>query len=161
MAADTVNFRDFSQPRKRIIFKIDPDEFEAFPAVPVDAMQELAALGSKFSGIDETDPEKVTGALAAIKEAVDTMLLPESAELFKKRMAKYAHNPIDIGQFMQVFQWLSEVYANRPPASPATSSPSSKRGRSGTGSTATTKPAASKRSTSLSRTSSTSSTTGS
>lgn len=161
MAADNIAFKDFSKARRRIIFKIDPDEFEAFPAIPVDAMQELSALGGKFRGIDESDPEKIGEALAAIKEAVDTMLLPDSAEKFKKRMSKYADNPIDVGQFMQVFQWLSEVYANRPPASPDTSSTSSRKEKSGTGSTATTKRAASKRSSSLSRTSSTSSTTGS
>lgn len=153
--AENVQFRDFSEARTRVQFRIDGDTFEAFPSVPVDAMQDLTTLGGRFSGIDPTDPAAVTEALTAIKEAVDILLLPDSAEVFKKRMSKGAPEPITLPQFMQVFQWLSEVYAGRPTQSSGTSSSSSRRGKSGTGSTATTKRAASTRAGSRSKTSAT------
>jgi len=151
--ADSVAFKDFSKTRKRVYFTIAPDDFDAYETVPVEVMQELVTLGGKFSGIDQNDPAQVAGAIDAIKAAVDGLLLPESAATFKARMSKGSANPIDLGQFMQVFHWLSEVHSGRPLESPATSSNSSPAATSGTGSTAKPKRRASTRSTSLSKTS--------
>lgn len=159
--ADNIQFKDFSEKRTRVLFRIDDDEFEAFPAIPIEGMQELMALGSRFSGLDKGDANGINEALTAVRNSLDIMLLPDSAELFKKRMAVGAAQPISLAQFMAAYTWLSEVYAARPTQSPDTSSTSSRRGKSGTASTATTKRAASTPATSRSKTSSTSSTTGS
>ncbi len=127
--------KDFSRKRKRLVFTIDDDTFEAASTLPGDIYAEMVV---KYDGIDNVDAYQ--GQHDLIKDALQLALLPESFERFSARMKDRA-NPIDDGQMADVVMWLLEEYGLRPtqPSQPSSDGPASP--ESGTSSTESTPPA--------------------
>ncbi len=125
---DTTPIRDFSRKRKRLIFRIDDDLFEAATALPG---KTLGAFAARFADIDKTPVDRQLDAFA---EALGMVLLPESNARFQKRLDDLEH-PIELEQASDVIAWLMEEYGHRPtqPSSPSPSGPPSP--ASGTSST--------------------------
>ena len=123
-----VPIRDFTRKRKRLIFRIDGDLFEAAPALPG---KTLAAFASRFADVDKAPVDKQLDVFA---EALGLVLLPESNARFQKRLDDL-EQPIELEQASDVITWLMESYGHRPtdPSSESSSGPSSP--ASGTSST--------------------------
>jgi hypothetical protein len=123
-----VPIQDFTRKRKRLLFRIDDDIFEAAPALPGKA---LAAFASRFSDIENTP---VTQQLDVFADALGLVLLPESNARFQKRLEDLEH-PIELEQASDVVTWLMGEYGHRPtqPSSPSsTGQPSPESGTSST-----------------------------
>jgi hypothetical protein len=124
--------RDFTRKRKRLIFRIDDDVFEAAPVLPGDAYAELVDL---YNGT--ADVETYQQQYGMLKSALELALLPESYERFAARLGNKS-NPIDGDQMADVVLWVLEAYGLRPtgPSQPSSDGPASP--ASGTSSTAST-----------------------
>lgn len=118
--AEAVPVRDFSRKRKRLVFRIDDDIFEAAPALPG---KTLARFAGRFTDIEKASPEK---QLDAICDALGLVLLPESNARFQKRLDDL-ERPIEMEQGSEVIEWLLEEYGQRPtePSWPSATGPSS------------------------------------
>lgn len=134
----TDGLRDFSRSRQRNLFQIDDDVFEAAPALPAQALVDIAARFEDFHADAATVPDKVR----AIQDLLGLMLLPEAMALFTKRMAS-PDAPIELDQAAEVAVWLLEVYGLRPTMPSSSSATGSPSPDTGTRSTETTSPAAS------------------
>jgi hypothetical protein len=106
--------KDFTDPesKKRLTFRIDDDVFEAVAELPAGAEIELTRM---IRVKDEYEQAKMVAQL------LDMLLIPESAEVFAKRMSNPA-NPITSRVLVKVFQWLMETYSGRPTEPPPDSS---------------------------------------
>jgi hypothetical protein len=106
--------KDFTRKRKRLIFRIDDDTFEAATAIPGDMLTEFA---TRYADIGSAPIEQ---QLTVMKDALSLVLLPESHARFTKRLSDL-ENPIELEQTIEVVQWLMEVYGHRPtqPSSPS------------------------------------------
>lgn len=123
--------KDFSIERKPDLeFRIGADVFYAVGDTPGGVILDLAEIGNSAEGVNKT---------SAISEFLDSVLLPDSAELFAQRM-RDSENPITFEQLISVFEWLLEEYTGgeetaRPTQAAASSSSGSRRtGRSSTAS---------------------------
>lgn len=116
--AEATPVKDFSRPRKRLVFRIDGDLFEAAQALPG---QTLAQFAVRFDGVENTTVDKQLDAFA---EALSMVLLPDSNALFQKRL-KDLENPIELDQASDVITWLMEEYGMRPtqPSSDSSTGP--------------------------------------
>jgi hypothetical protein len=126
--ADAVPVKDFTRTRKRLVFRIDDDLFEAATALPG---MTLARFAARFADIKDTTVDK---QLDVFTDALGMVLLPDSNARFQKRLEDLA-NPIELEQASQVIQWLLEEYGLRPtqPSSPSsTGLPSPASGTSST-----------------------------
>lgn len=125
--------KDFSKKRKQLQFRIDDDVFEAAPAVPADILIDYT---QEFAGLD---PEKipVDQQLKVFRSVLELTLLPESLEVFTRRMRDRT-NPIEIDQISDVITWLFEEYGLRPTELPSDSSDGQSSPESGTALTANT-----------------------
>lgn len=119
--------KDFSIDRKPDLeFKIGKDMFYAVGDTPGGVILDLAEIGNTAEGASRT---------SAISEFLDNVLLPDSAELFARRL-RDPQNPITFEQILAVFEWLLEEYVGgdesaRPTQAPASSSSGSRQtGRS-------------------------------
>jgi hypothetical protein len=113
--------RDFTRARKRLLFRIDEDVFEAAPALPGAV---LAQFATRFSGIDEkTTAEQ---QLSIFTDALSLVLLPDSYARFQKRFEDL-EQPIELDQASDVVTWLMEEYGERPTqlSSPSSDGPPS------------------------------------
>lgn len=101
--------KDFTKIRKPIQFQIDDDVFDAAPTVPAEVMIQFA------EGFTTLDPSAMNPAelVGALRRVVEFVLLPQSLERFKERMASQAE-PIDMEQLDEIVQWLFEEYGLRP-----------------------------------------------
>jgi hypothetical protein len=103
----TEEIRDFSRPKdaaeKPLRFRVDDDVFECTAEMNAGAQFILAQMSSG----DEMEQMQRLG------ELLDSVLLPESAERFLRRMRDTV-NPITTEQFVDIFAWLMEVYTRRP-----------------------------------------------
>lgn len=122
--------RDFSRPRKRKIFRIDDDVFEAAPALPAGLAFELLAAAQALSPGGGDAASKVGTLFDTFKK----ILKQESAARFGERMNS-AEEPIEIRQINEVILWLLEEYGLRPRPPSSASSPDSGNPGSGTSST--------------------------
>lgn len=144
--------KDFTRQRSTepLSFTIAPDVFYAVSVLNADqqlkAVSIMNAMGtSQLEGmaIDRIDPVNATEldvhrarelasvtntAIHEVMTMLDELLLPDSAVRFAERM-KSKTEPIDLGQVMEVFQWLIGQYGDRP----TTPLSSSSNGHSGTG----------------------------
>jgi hypothetical protein len=113
---DATPVKDFSRARKRLVFRIDDDLFEAATALPG---RTLAAFATRFADIQETP---VAQQLNVFADALGMVLLPDSNALFQKRLDDLT-NPIELEQASDVIVWLMEAYGLRPtePSSPSPS----------------------------------------
>jgi hypothetical protein len=126
--ADTIPVKDFTRQRKRLVFRIDDELFEAATALPG---RTLARFAGRFADLEKAAPE---AQLDAIADALGMVLLPESNARFQKRLDDLEH-PIELEQGSDVIAWLMEEYGSRPtgPSSDSSTGPSSP--ASGTSST--------------------------
>lgn len=134
---EPTTIRDFTEKHQPLLFRIDDDIFEAARTLPGNV---LARFGARFADIDEkTAPDK---AMSAMTDALNLVLLPDSAALFQKRLDDL-ENPISLEQAGHVIEYLMERYGQRPtePSSPSSTGPSSP--ASGTSSTDAAQPQAS------------------
>ena len=117
--------KDFSKPRVDLRFTVDGEEFEAWPALPVEVLLETLATSAEiFANSDRT----------AIRRIFEIMLKPESAARFGKRLGSM-ESPIDIQQVDSIIEWLLESYGQRPTGPSESSSDGSSNPGDGTGST--------------------------
>jgi hypothetical protein len=100
--------RDFSRPRKRLVFVIDNDTFEAAPVLPGDTYAEFVTF---YTGTGETQTYQQQHD--QLKEALRLALMPDSYERFANRLTDKT-NPIDDDQLSDVILWLLEAYGMRP-----------------------------------------------
>jgi hypothetical protein len=129
--------RDFSRQRKRLIFTIDDDTFEAAAGLPGDVFAEFVSL---YDGRAEADSYRQQRDM--LKQALSLALFPDSYERFANRLQDKA-NPIDDEQMADVVMWLLEEYGMRPTEPSESSSDGPASPESGTNSTANTQPEAS------------------
>jgi hypothetical protein len=123
--------RDFTRARKRVLFKIDDDVFEAAPAMPAaTAFEFLAAV----QDIGKTDGAAAGEKVRLIVDTFKKILKQESAERFERRMAD-VDQPVEIPQVTEVMLWLLERYGLRPTRPSSESSPGSDTPAPGTSST--------------------------
>lgn len=125
--------RDFSKQRKRLIFRVDDDVFEATPAIPAEVMIQFAER------ITTADPTRMTPKeqVSIFRDMLEMVLLPESMSVMRKRMAD-TRSPVDMSQLDEIIQWLFEEYGMRPTQDPSSSSSGDSLLGSGTTSTAVT-----------------------
>lgn len=109
--------KDFSKARKRLVFRIDEDVFEAAAAIPAEVMIQFA---ERFTSADPTSmsPKEQVGIF---REMLEIVLLPESMAVMRKRMAD-PRNPVDMGQLDEIITWLFEEYGLRPTQESSSSS---------------------------------------
>lgn len=112
--------KDFTRKHERITFRIDDDLFEAARALPGQTLTEFAR---RFSDLGSAP---VTDQLGVLTDALNMVLLPESAARFAKRFSDL-ENPIELDQASDIVIWLLECYGLRPtrPLSPSVSGPPS------------------------------------
>jgi len=129
--------RDFSRQRKRLIFTIDEDTFEAATMLPGDVFAEFVSLHDGRAEAEDYQQQR-----DMLKQALSLALFPDSYELFASRL-RDKKRPIDDNQLADVVMWLIEEYGMRPtePSEPSSDGPASP--ESGTNSTANTQPEAS------------------
>lgn len=128
MSETTARMKDFSRSRERIEFVIDGDVFEAAPALPGKTLTEFAR---RFADVADTD---LSDRLDVFADALNMVLLPDSAALFTKRFEDLA-NPIELDQASEVIMWLLEQYGLRPTQPSLSSADGSPNLESGTNST--------------------------
>lgn len=111
---DATPVKDFTRKRKRLVFRIDDDIFEAAPALPG---KTLGTFAKRFSDIEKTPIDQQLDVFA---DALGLVLLPESNARFQKRLADL-EQPIELEQASDVVAWLMEEYGHRPtqPSSPS------------------------------------------
>lgn len=130
---DEVVFKDFSKQRKRVVFRLGGQEFEALPALPVPVTQRLVQTAQSLKG-SEADEK----ALDAVMGIFGEILRPESAARFSALL----NNPdtdaeiVDLTDAMDVMTWLMEVFGKRPTLESSDSSNGLPTGTDGTISTA-------------------------
>lgn len=109
--------KDFSKARKQLVFRIDEDVFEAVSAIPAEVMIQFA---ERFTSADPSAmaPKEQVGVF---REMLETVLLPESMAVMRKRMAD-PRNPVDMAQLDEVITWLFEEYGLRPTQESSSSS---------------------------------------
>lgn len=128
-----IYFKDFTVPRRRVVFRVAPDEFECVPALPPDALQEMM---TKFRGADFADAIKshnVEHVMNGIRDIFKIFILDEHYDVFLTRMSD-RRNPVDTQQLLQIVQWIIEVYTKRPTEPSQSSSTGSLDGDAGTSS---------------------------
>ena len=105
---------DFSIRKPPRQFRIDSDTFHVPAVLP-------AAVAVEFSRMTKMNPNE---QFLAIGEVLDIVMLPESAELFARRM-RDPSNPIGVEHIAEVVQWLMQEYGDRPtqPSSDSQASP--------------------------------------
>lgn len=103
---DPIRFKDFSLSPEPVRFAIDGDTFACVPEIPLDALGDLAKLGSAASA----SPDEM---MSKMHDLFDGLLLDESAALFRDRCASKV-NPIGMRHVMNIIPWLLEVYGMRP-----------------------------------------------
>lgn len=127
--------KDFSRPRKRILFKIDDDTFEGISDLPVMLLLDFAA---KAEAVDETDD--VESKKDLFRSIFEMVLTEETYDNFLLRMSD-KKNPIGVSHINDIMPWLMEQYGMRPTKPSSDSSDSSGSQDGGTNLTATASPA--------------------
>lgn len=124
--------KDFSKPRKKIIFRIDEDVFEAAPVMPAQTLLEFSVKFAQTQGKGDLDKQ-----LVILRDTLEMVLLPESFDRFASRLSD-RERPIELGQLSDVVMWLLEEYGLRPTRPSSASlggSPGPESGTPSTGST--------------------------
>ena len=111
------DLKDFSKKRKRLQFTVDDDTFEAAAAIPAEVMIQFAERVST-SDPSAMSPKEQVGIF---REMLETVLLPESMAVMRKRMAD-PRNPVDMEPLDSIITWLFEEYGMRPTQESSSSS---------------------------------------
>jgi len=137
-ADDSIEIKDFTIPVRRIRFRIAPEVYEAHPMLGLPLMQQLTRLGRTIGDItrstsSDDDDSGIEKKLDVIYAIFDKLLLPESADRFKARIAA---NEVDTTrQLIPIVMHLLEAYGARPTQPSSDSSTGSPSGTGGTSST--------------------------
>lgn len=124
-----MTIRDFSDPPlerapEPIKFKLDGDEFQAYPTVGGSVIFDAIHIEglADFIDVDVTNlpPEKQIEAAKVLNqqaaktmEFLDFVLMPGSREKFAERM-RSMENPITLQKAMEIARWLVTQYGDRP-----------------------------------------------
>lgn len=106
-----VRFRDFSRKPRDMYFDADGERYYCLPAVAPEVLQEMV---TSLRAVKD-DP------VGALKQVFELVLVEESAVRIVARLKKGHPNPIDIMQAVDICEWLTEEFAQRP-TRPSTSS---------------------------------------
>lgn len=123
---ETVEFKDFSRPERRVTFKVGSYEYEAVAAVPLGLAFDMARISRTFGGDDSE------AKLNSLWQFFDAALIGDGGQQIQKQ-AYDKTDPLDMNQLMNIMQWLLEVYGLRPTEPSSISSTGSR--ESGTSST--------------------------
>lgn len=106
-----VVFKDFTKERKRVVFRLGSQEFEAFPVLPVPVTQRLVQTANSLKGAEADE-----SALSAVLDIFNQVLRKESALRFASLINAEDENSdvVDLIDVMDVMTWLMEVYGKRP-----------------------------------------------
>lgn len=108
--------KHFTSRRPPVTFLVDDDKFFAAGTVPAELMKGLIAEAEALGAAKTFETR-----YASIRTIAETVLLPDSLELFRARLADI-DNPIDFDALADIATWLvSEVYSGRPTPSPSPS----------------------------------------
>lgn len=119
MATTPMDFT--TDPVPPISFKVDDDIFYAAGEAPGGTVTDLA-LASRGVGDDEDDDGE---QLQVAMSFFDQVLLPESADLFARRL-RDPEQPISLQKAMKIFAWLMGRYTDFPTQEPSSSPTGSK-----------------------------------
>ena len=114
-----VVFKDFTKERKRVVFRLGSQEFEAFPVLPVPVTQRLVQTANSLKGAEADE-----SALSAVLDIFNQVLRKESALRFASLINAEDENSdvVDLIDVMDVMTWLMEVYGKRPTVASSDSS---------------------------------------
>lgn len=113
-----LEIKDFTEDRKRILFKIDGDVFECNPQLPILSLLDFAAMADQVG--DKADD----AAKNMFLDMFNMVLIDESAAVFIERM-RDKRRPISITQVNDILPWIMEQFGLRPTQPSAPSSPGS------------------------------------
>jgi hypothetical protein len=103
--------RDFTDRTHTVRqFRIDDDVFQCAKAIPAGIAKKIGKIARSINTGDESNTDE---QLDVVGELLDMILLPESAELFARRMLDPL-KPISLNQVGDVLGWLMEEYGGRP-----------------------------------------------
>jgi hypothetical protein len=106
-----VRFRDFSRKPREVYFSADGERYDCVQAVAPEVLQEMVV---SLRTVKENPVD-------ALKQVFELVLVEESAQRIIARLKRGHPNPLDIMQAVDICQWLTEEYAQRPTL-PSTSS---------------------------------------
>jgi hypothetical protein len=132
IAADN-EVMDFSSRRRKILFRVDDDVFEAAPSIAAELAIDYAEKAEVLTEAGATTRQQ----LEVIHALFRMVLFPESADRFIARLSDQ-RNPIGHDQIQRITQWLFAEYGLRPTVSDSASSTGSESQDAGTTSTAST-----------------------
>jgi hypothetical protein len=126
----TDQIMDFTEPQRRIAFRIHPDVFDCVPDIPVLTLLDFASLADS---IDSTTlgPEMKQ----MFVDLFNLVLVDESAATFQARMTS-KEAPISLNQVQKLMPWIMEQYGLRPTEAPSNSLDGADSQESGQNSTA-------------------------
>lgn len=136
---DEVEIVDFSFSPKPIRFTMDGDTFNCHPILGLGAMQQLVNVVKTGIKFDDDDPAKANETLDKLVKIFEVLMMPESAELFKKRLMgdPKSGQPLDLKhQVMPSLHYVMERHGLRPTQPSSDSSSGSPEETDGTDSTA-------------------------
>lgn len=115
-------------PRQPKRVKIEPDVFDCALKLPAGVVQDimdlrrLMGIVQRSQAAGNVDTDSVEEMNRKLFGMLDVILLPESAELFAKRMRDPV-NPIDTDDISRFVAWVIEEYGERPTTPSSASSP--------------------------------------
>ena len=128
---------DFTVVRRRVLFRIDDDVFEAAPALPTGFAVEIANVAERLRDLQASNGEPGAGVAARLEgffAVFDRLLKPGSRERFRQRLHDVEH-PVDPEQISRIIQGLLARYGLRPTTPSPGSSPPPSNPAAGTSST--------------------------
>lgn len=124
---------DFTPKVKVPRFRIGNDVFTGVVEIPA----ELSLDFSQKAALMGTEGQSPAERIALIRELISIVLVPESAEVFNRRLGD-RNNPIGLTSFREVLPWIFKQYTGTPttPDSDSSSGPGNQEsGKSSTEST--------------------------
>ena len=118
--------RDFSSRAKNVEFTADGDTFYGVPRVATGLLTDVISHINAATAIE--------AKIEAVSEFFDITLIDESATLVRSRL-RDKKNPLDLGQALDIIDYLVETYAARPTRPSPSSSDGSTTEETGTSST--------------------------
>lgn len=111
---------DFTPKREVPRFRIGTDVFTGVVEIPAELSLDFSQKASSMGDESQTPANRI----ATIRELINMVLVPESAEIFNRRLGD-PHNPIGIASFRDVLPWLLKQYMGIPttPDSDSSSGP--------------------------------------
>lgn len=99
---------DFGRARKRILFTVDEDQFEAALALPAETFVEFTVRFNEY-----TEADGWAENFKALDTALELVLLTDSYTRLHARFSDKEH-PVEIEQMADIIMWLLEQYGLRP-----------------------------------------------